>query len=247
MKELISDILKNFNSIDLENIEKNYNYLNRIDFKYLININNLPSLLIELQNKYKILEINNTRVFTYENIYFDTPDLKMYLAHHNGKTLRHKIRIRNYVESSLKYLEIKQKMYNSRCLKHRLKLNDLNNDDIIKNFIEIHSPFKKDELNVSLTNKFKRITLVNEEFFHRLTIDFNLIFKNDSLEYLPYIAILEIKIPKRSTSFNKELFKKFSLKQCNFSKYCIGKALTTINIKKNNFKEILYSINRIKI
>ena len=111
MKDNIIQILSNFNSVNLNFIEKNFNFLNRVDFKYIINFHNLPLFLLDLQKDYKVLEINNNRIFTYDNKYFDTEDHIMYMHHHNGKLVRYKIRIRNYIETSLKYLEIKQKTY----------------------------------------------------------------------------------------------------------------------------------------
>jgi len=233
--------------VNLNFIEKNFNFLNRVDFKYIINFHNLPLFLLDLQKDYKVLEINNNRIFTYDNKYFDTEDHIMYMHHHNGKLVRYKIRIRNYIETSLKYLEIKQKTYNSKCIKYRLKLDESVKEETIRNFIENHSPYTQDQLFETLNTQFKRITLVNEQFIHRLTIDFKLIFKNSNIFYLPEIGIIEIKsLHNNNNGLIKDLVNKYFLKQSNFSKYCIGKILTDKNIKYNNFKETLLIINKIK-
>jgi len=248
MNKHIQDILDNFKSIDLKTLENNYSLLDRLDYKYLLNIRYLFPFLTELlKNEYKILEIKNNRIFTYKNLYFDTLDHQMYLFHHNGKTNRFKIRIREYIETSQMYLEIKQKYSNGRCIKYRKKINKFEDNSMINNFIENYSPYKIKELNKTLYNQFHRITLVNDYNIHRVTIDFNLKFKNNEFVYLPEIAIIEVKIPKElNYYFDRNIIKKFSLKQCNFSKYCIGIALTKNNIKKNNFKATILMINKIK-
>jgi hypothetical protein len=43
-------------------------------------------------------------------LYFDTDSKRFYHDHHNGKVKRTKIRMRNYVESNLTFLEIKKKI-----------------------------------------------------------------------------------------------------------------------------------------
>ena len=83
--------------------------MKRVDTKFIIHIEQLPQLLDIVYNDYRVLEINQNRVMTYKSNYFDTPNSNLYLLHHNGKSSRVKVRIRNYVESNLFFLEVKQK------------------------------------------------------------------------------------------------------------------------------------------
>jgi hypothetical protein len=82
--------------------------LNRMDSKYVVTLSQLDFIFECLQSNYSILEINGIKVFTYENNYFDTPDLMFYKDHHNGYMNRLKVRSRRYVESNLCFFEIKK-------------------------------------------------------------------------------------------------------------------------------------------
>ena len=79
-------------------------------------------ILLNLQDKYKVLEIDGRRIFNYKTIYLDTHEYMMYLQHHNNKLNRYKIRIREYSDTSSKYLEIKFKTNTDRTVKDRIKL-----------------------------------------------------------------------------------------------------------------------------
>jgi hypothetical protein len=83
--------------------------MKRVDTKFIVHKDQLPQLLDNIHNDYRVLEINQNRVMTYKSKYFDTPNAHLYLLHHNGKASRVKVRIRNYVESNLFFLEVKQK------------------------------------------------------------------------------------------------------------------------------------------
>ena len=83
--------------------------MKRTDTKFVVSKKMLPVLLETLKEKYRVLEIDNNRVMTYNSLYFDTKDQKFYREHHNGKINRLKVRMRKYVESELFFLEIKQK------------------------------------------------------------------------------------------------------------------------------------------
>jgi hypothetical protein len=45
----------------------------------------------------------------YLTLYFDTESFDNYIAHHNGKRPRFKIRMRKYVSSGFSFLEVKEK------------------------------------------------------------------------------------------------------------------------------------------
>ena len=98
--------LDKFQPISLEEMDA-VSLMKRVDTKFIFNIKILPQLLENIHKEYRVLEINKNRVMTYKSNYFDTPNSDLYLMHHNGKAKRVKIRIRNYVESNLFFLEVK--------------------------------------------------------------------------------------------------------------------------------------------
>lgn len=81
--------------------------MNRRDRKFIFPFALLKYILEGLETYYDILSISGTCVFSYLTEYFDNQNNAMYLAHHNTKLNRYKIRRRTYIDTGIKYLEIK--------------------------------------------------------------------------------------------------------------------------------------------
>ena len=96
--------------------------MNRVDTKFLVPAYLLDACLRGLEHHYSILEIDGRRRFTYDTLYFDTPERQLYLDHHNGKLNRFKLRIRHYRETGDSFLEVKKKNNRERTIKNRLPL-----------------------------------------------------------------------------------------------------------------------------
>ena len=153
--------LDKFQPISLEEMDA-VSLMKRVDTKFIFNIKILPQLLENIHKEYRVLEINKNRVMTYKSNYFDTPNSDLYLMHHNGKAKRVKIRIRNYVESNLFFLEVKKKFNKGNTEKSRIRIDSLNEDLDIKSLSFIQKLVGKSyTLKKSINNQFNRFTLVN--------------------------------------------------------------------------------------
>jgi len=239
----MEDILNNFEATSLSEMD-NVKLMNRVDTKYIFHKNELEKLLKLLYSDYKILEIENKRLMNYSNDYFDTSDFKLYLAHHNGKLNRYKIRIRQYVESETFFTEIKFKNNKGKTKKKRVLTKEISVDEN-NQFVKKNSPYYLDELEKKLEIDFQRFTLVHKTKNERATIDLNLRF-NRELK-LRNMVIAEIK--QESYQSDSELIKalrSLTIRQNRMSKYCIGIALTHENLKKNKFKSKLRKIDKIE-
>lgn len=222
--------------------------MKRTDTKYVINVNKLPTVLENLLDSYRILEIKERRIMNYSSLYLDTDDFKFYLDHHNGRVNRTKIRQRKYVDSDLTFLEIKKKNGKGETNKFRIRINDFETElsTESKKFI---SEITEQEYNLqtSLWNSFNRITLVNLEENERVTIDLNLTFtKNEKEKKYSNIVILELK----QSRFDRKSLVVKALKSVghnpySISKYCIGVANLYQHLKFNTFKPKLLKINKI--
>ena len=82
--------------------------MNRIDTKYTVPMSVLPAILQAAQEDYYAQEIDGKRIATYDTMYYDTATLDMYIRHHDRQLTRQKIRVRQYVDSDLTFLEIKR-------------------------------------------------------------------------------------------------------------------------------------------
>jgi len=245
--KLIKDILLPFNKVTLADLDK-VKLMNRTDQKFCMHIDQLPAVLEALQSHYSVLEINGETIFNYDNTYFDTPDNQMFLSHQNGKRNRYKIRVRNYVESNLNFLEIKFKNNKGRTIKERIAKQSFVSEFTPNEhtFLENACPFEGHQLEPKINSFFKRFTMVNNKFTERVTIDIFPGFKNKEKEItLNNLVIIEI---KQSKSINPALITKVlqvqKISRNGFSKYCIGRSLLEDNIKKNNFKPLLLKIRK---
>lgn len=230
--------------VDLDNAV----LMNRVDTKFLVPLSTLPILVAELPHSYSMLQIGGNTCFKYESTYFDTDDYLFYQMHHRGKLNRHKVRVRNYVDSDISFLEVKFKNNKKRTMKQRVGLDSSAGRDLRlhQNFLHRLNVPHAHSLLPSLKNSYHRIALASEERGERLTIDFNLsnqaLHDGDRSQHFENVAIIELKqarIDRRSPFFT--LVRRLGIRPTSFSKYCLGMAFThsSNTIKYNRFKPII--------
>jgi hypothetical protein len=246
----IKTVLYSATPITLEEMDS-VKLLNRIDRKYVLHISQLASVLQNVLGDYRVLDINGTRIFSYDTLYFDTPDFQFYKDHHNGLNNRIKVRCRQYVDNNLSFFEIKKKYMGYRTDKYRkliadpLKILTEPEYEVVKQKYHKHAV---DQLELSLHNSFNRITLVNRSLTERFTIDLSLHFGyNGATTDVNNVVIIEVKQDKANihSPVVQEL-KKQRIHPGSVSKYILGISLLKKNIKQNAFKMILTKINKIQ-
>ena len=253
----IERILATFDSISLSEME-GVKLMNRIDTKYAVPLSALPAILEAAQDGYYAQEINGSRIATYDTMYYDTDSLDMYIRHHDRQLVRQKIRVRQYVESDLTFLEIKRKNNKGRTKKKRISVpgfgitGDTFGDSkrerwSVEDFIAAKSRYHWSELSPHLSTRFHRITLVNKAKTERLTIDMDLVWENivsGESKTFPELVIIELKrdgnVPSRMT----DIMLAHRVHPFKISKYCIGTALTTPGLKRNRFKKKIRLIEK---
>ena len=254
---MIADILQTFEPISLAQMES-VKLMNRIDTKYAVSRSVLPHILEAAQEDYYVQEIDGKRIATYDTMYYDTDTLDMYIRHHDRQLVRQKIRVRQYVDSNLTFLEIKRKNNKGRTSKKRIAVPGFNITAetfgegkrtmwSVADFIAAKSRYEWGEISPHLWTKFHRITLVNKAKTERLTIDMDLVWDNvisGEKKTFEDLVIIELKrdgnVPSKMTHIMLNL-RQHPLK---ISKYCIGTALTTPGIKKNRFKSKIRKIEK---
>lgn len=239
--------ISNFDKISLDEMN-GVSLMKRVDTKFILTESQLSEILSQIQEDYKILEIDGERLMEYSTLYFDTQNKNCYKDHHNGKAKRFKIRMRKYLVSDICFLEIKKKNNLGITNKTRTRIKDFETilSSQSKEFIS-DSQINNLLLEPVLYNNFNRMTLVNKYFSERVTIDTNLSFRLQGKEKkLDKLIVIEIKQEGKrlNTTINKAL-KSMSILPTNFSKYCIGITNTLDNIKSNRFKEINLKINKL--
>jgi len=226
--------------------------MKRTDTKFVFPSIRLPAILDNLQPAYRVLEVDDAvRLQHYQTLYFDTPDFQLYLQHHNGQRDRFKLRMRSYLNSKINYLEVKKKDNHNVTRKSRVEtpfpLNGQSAD--IQSFLKTTFPFSDLTMVPKITNQFYRISLVSRMDAERLTLDLNLRFFGPSGSFaIPGIVIAEVKQPHFSlhSPFIAEM-RHAGYHPTQFSKYCIGVALAYPHLKRNAFKPLLLTLERLVI
>ncbi len=194
-------IIKNFDTISLEEMDK-VRLMDRIDTKFIFSSEQLPGILEKASDDYRILEEKTGSIFTYNNLYFDTPEFDMYTVHHNRHLNRYKVRFREYVDSGIIFIEVKFKNNKRRTIKTRIKQTSFE-DTLIgesADFINQLVPYEAKNLIPRIRNRFSRLTLVHKTVKERITIDTGLQFTDNGKEYkLPFLAITEVKHSRSSS------------------------------------------------
>lgn len=254
---LVADIIQAFSPISLDEMDS-VKLMNRIDTKYAVPLALLPDILNAAKSDYYAQEIDGKRIATYDTMYYDTDTLDMYIRHHDRQLVRQKIRVRQYVDSNLTFLEIKRKNNKGRTKKKRISISGFDIDGhtfgqskrelwSVEDFIANKSRYEWSELTPHLSTKFHRITLVNKAKTERLTIDMDLLWDNvisGINKKYDDLVIVELKrdgnVPSRMTDIMLNL----RVHPLKISKYCIGTALTTPGLKKNRFKDKIRRIEK---
>lgn len=229
---------------------KEVRLMNRTDTKYLANKSLLLKFLDYAKDDYFVQVIDGNPVAAYDTTYWDTAAHDFYMAHHNGLRPRTKVRIRTYIDSALMFLEVKNKDNHDKTRKKRRPLTSPDEIGTKENedFLNERAKVDRDDIHPCLENNFKRVTLVNRKRTERLTIDFDLSFRNietGKSANVGNLVIIELKREGKSPSPALSHILKLRIKQQGFSKYCIGTYLTNSGIKRNIFKSRITTIKKL--
>jgi len=241
-------LLKQYDSISLSELER-INLSDRQDYKSVFADALLPRFLEKLIPYYRVLDINGRRSFQYESVYFDTPELTSFHDHQRGKARRQKFRFRRYVNCGDAYFEIKRRNGKGRNLKTRLPSNGcyLTLTPSICEIIRNETRQDPERLGPSLKVEVTRITLMHPDNSEKVTFDYHIHFAlNGKTKHLKNLVIAEVKQMRHNP--DSEFFTaqhQLGIYPVSFSKYCIGIACLSDNVKKNNFKQSLIRINKI--
>ena len=181
MQRALFQTLKNFQTIDLDQLNASVKFMERIENKYIVDTNQLKEFLQKAHKNYYILQIHNKIIFSYQNVYMDTEDYFFYHEHEHKKHKRIKLRTRQYVDSQQAFFEYKQRegdlvrKFRYECpIDHHGTMTE----EAHRFYAELVTQFNKDHkktlVTPSISTNYQRITLCSKNSDERITIDFNL-------------------------------------------------------------------------
>ncbi len=246
--EDLGAIVNKFGPVRLEEMDE-VALQDRIDTKFIFPEYLVPTILQELTEHYWVLEVAGSRVNDYKSLYFDTPSFGLYHEHHRGKLNRFKVRYREYSQSGTHYFEVKLKNNKGRTIKYRVPDAGMNAfiSEPASKLLDRTTEMVAGELEPKLMVSYTRLTLVSKKKTERVTIDMNLRFHKDpEVRDFGKLVIAELKQSEARNSKFSEVMRKFGIRSLAISKYCYGVISLYNNIKYNNFKPRLISINKIR-
>ncbi|MEU1777971.1 MULTISPECIES: polyphosphate polymerase domain-containing protein [Streptomyces] len=177
---------------------------------------------------FRALTIDGRRAFRYHSVYYDTPELRSFHDHRQGRRLRFKIRERVYQDSGERQFEIKLKGGRGDTVKHRRPLTGEDTPldppfraflaDTLRDAYGIDSP---PVLRPSLTTDYVRTTFVADG--ERVTCDVGLVCDDlragRSVRCAPGLVLVETKTAGHLTEADR-LLHDSGLRPAVFTKYC---------------------------
>lgn len=178
--------------ISLEAVMERASLLDRYDRCYLVPARTFQDIAAHLtdphrEDPFRALSIRGRRWFRYHSVYYDTPGLRAYHDHRQGRRQRCKIRERLYEDTGERQFEIKVKGNRGQTLKYRRRLSASAHalEDGSRTFLRetldrvygtgFATP---EELRPSLTTDYTRTTLVADG--QRITCDADLTCRDAS-------------------------------------------------------------------
>jgi hypothetical protein len=215
----------------------------RRDRKYVVRRAELDGLLGELGGKARILEIDGSRTFRYRSVYFDTPDLALYLAAAHGLPRRAKVRTRTYVDADACVLEVKVRDGSGRTVKHRFPyfVDDAMRltDAARRTIASIGAPLAAGARGATLVTSFERATLLLGAN-GRATIDVDLGFASvdGRSTHMEEVAVIETKSTHGATRLDRVL-RAAGHRPHRFSKYGTGLAAVRPDLPSHRWRRAL--------
>jgi VTC domain len=173
----VDDAIAELEPISLERLDESSAMRERVDTKYVVSLDRLPELIGELSGDYAALEIDGHRRFRYESVYFDTPGLRCFHDHVEGRRPRFKTRSRLYRETGACFFEVKVR--DDEMVKRQRPYDRESHgalDEGAQEFLddtlrELTGEGAPDDMAPSLSTRYDRITLGAREGGERATMD----------------------------------------------------------------------------
>ena len=249
-RALVQQAIDSFAPITLDELQSRAPLLTRVDNKYIVSWPACASVLETLLDDFRVLEIGARRTFEYESAYFDTNSLTLYRAHVQGRRKRFKCRSRHYVDSGVHFFEMKMKGRRNETIKRQMAYDRADVAVVTPDarqfirdcLIEQYGQQFDDELALSLSNNYRRMTLVAREGAERLTCDFDLSFAEPtgrSGRLSNDFLVLETKTIRGNGLADRTL-KAIGARPLSCSKYCVGTALLRPDMKSNELRGVLH-------
>ena len=220
----------------------------RVDRKYVVPEDLAQELLATFDAEVRVLEMDGSRCFAYDSVYFDTAQLDSYLLAAHGRRRRYKVRTRTYVDSAISFLEVKTEGAREATVKERIpyELSDRSRltaeglDYVNETLATAVGGAPAEPLGPVLETRYHRTTLYLPESGSRATIDTNVTWQcpGEQAWVLDGAVILETKSGSASGPLDRHLWA-HGVRPSRISKFATGMAALRPDLPANRWNRTL--------
>ena len=174
----LDEVIAGLSPVTLEELDERSALRRRVDTKYVVPRGRLPEIMRELSDSYDVLEIEGLRRFEYESVYFDSPGLRCFHDHVEGRRPRFKARSRFYRDTGACFFEVKVRLEDEtikrQCpyeMEAHGALTDAARGFVEQTLREVADERPPADLEPTLSTGYRRVTLGASEGGERATID----------------------------------------------------------------------------
>jgi hypothetical protein len=235
-------------ALSLDELLATAELLSRVDRKYFVPAETFRAFAAQVGDDFRVLEIDGLRLFGYESVYFDTPDLATYRAHLQGRRRRFKVRTRTYLDSQICMLEVKLKGPRAVTVKMRSPHPHDRRGELTPAALAAAADFVHDRYGLALpaglgpvlTTTNRRATFASHTEAARFTCDIGLICRDSNGEVSARgdHVLVESKAGATGSLADRTL-RDLGVRPVSVSKYCIGIAVTHPEVASNPWHRTL--------
>ena len=243
----VSSIVETFTPITLEETIDRASLQRRVDTKYVTDDVTVANLLEGLADSFQVLEIQGRRIFRYRSEYLDSPGRDAYRAHLQGRRRRYKCRVRHYVDSDERHVEVKLKGSRGETVKYRAPYGNEQSVGDCADFLatcvaDAYGLRIDHRLRPVLEVEYRRITLVSLTSPERVTLDNGLRFVDTATQRSRFLRdaqwIVETK-SARGQGLADARLREAHVHPVSVSKYVLGVALTDPGVRVNDYAGLI--------
>ena len=226
----VDELVDGLRPVSLRQLDERARLLRRVDTKYVAELDALRELLGRLPDEYDVLEIDGRRRFAYDTTYFDTPDLRCFRDHVDGRRPRFKGRTRLYVDTRQCVFEVKIKRSNDEMDKRQIEHPSRwrrrltrRAAEFLRRSLADTGLAAPDQMDTSLRTRFQRLTLAARDDADRLTCDFEVELSRggDAIGMKPELVLVETK-SETGESPADSVLRELGVEPVSLSKYRAG-------------------------
>ena len=236
--------LDRLHPVSLAEINERAALVTRTCRKYLLPADLVPALFDGAEDAFGVLEIDGRTSFLYSSTYLDTPDLRTFHDHRQGRRLRYKVRTRSYVDTGTTMFEVKLKGARGITDKVRVELPPgspvdrltWRTRDFLDRSLSRCRLAPPDVLRPSAVTDYRRTTVVALSGEERVTIDHDLVgYRGDwEVRMRPNVVLLEVKTRGGLTTTERRLHA-LGVREARFSKYAAALAALEPDLRGNRW------------